>query len=151
MSTTALKMTVLAALVFGTEGASLAQTRTNSGVGPTNAQESAARELRKSGVRVGSGRSDFLIPGAHERAPGTSVHQFLSRKRPSWLHPRGATLSPAGPQVVVVLDGFAMGGVAELRDLPLSMVAKIQRLSGPDATTRFGTGFGAGAILLTTF
>jgi len=93
-----------------------------------------------------------------ELSKGGSTYDLVSRLRPSMLvsHAR-----PAGPQarsqtweanssIKVYLDGFRYGGVESLATIPASNVVEVRWLSPMDATTRFGTGNVAGAIVVTT-
>ncbi len=85
-----------------------------------------------------------------ERYPGEDVLALIQRLRPVWLESR--SLGGQGPNyVVVVLDGLPQQpGLDPLRGLKASDVAEVRRLSASDATTRFGTGMPAGAILVAT-
>ena len=54
-----------------------------------------------------------------------------------------------GPQdVVVYVDNTRMGGPATLAQIPITDVKEIQYLNGTDATQRYGTGHGSGAIIV---
>jgi hypothetical protein len=54
-----------------------------------------------------------------------------------------------GPQdVVVYVDQTRMGGPSTLAQIPITDVKEIQYLSATDATQRYGTGHGAGAIIV---
>ena len=72
-------------------------------------------------------------------------YQAIQRLRPNWLRTRGS--SP--PQILV--DGSRQsGGLDLLRSYRAADVEEMRFISGTDATTRFGTGFDGGAIMLTT-
>lgn len=78
--------------------------------------------------------------------------QAVQRLRPQFLqtHGGGSTSITRGPQdVVVYVDQTRMGGPRALADIPITEVSEIQYLNGPDATQRYGTGHGAGAIIVT--
>jgi hypothetical protein len=69
----------------------------------------------------------------------------IQRLRPNWLRTR----TGAPPQVHV--DGnFQMGGVETLRTIPIADIQEIEYLNAADATTRFGTNYVSGAILVKT-
>jgi hypothetical protein len=77
--------------------------------------------------------------------------QAVQRLRPSFLQSRGGASSSMsqGPQdVVVYVDQTRMGGPNTLADIPISEVKEIQWLNGNDATQRFGTNHGSGAIIV---
>ena len=71
--------------------------------------------------------------------------------RPQWLRARAApTPRDPNPTPRVVVDGTARGGLSELSMIAASNVESIRLISARDATTRFGTGFAAGAIEVRT-
>ena len=77
--------------------------------------------------------------------------QAVQRLRPNFLQTRGgATMSiTQGPQdVVVYVDQTKMGGPSTLAQIPITDVKEIQYLNGTDATQRYGTGHGAGTIIV---
>ena len=77
--------------------------------------------------------------------------QAVQRLRPNFLQTRGgATMSiTQRPQdVVVYVDQTKMGGPSTLAQIPITDVKEIQYLNGTDATQRYGTGHGAGAIIV---
>jgi len=72
-------------------------------------------------------------------------YQAIQRLRPNWLRTRGST----PPQVMV--DGSRQaGGMDVLRGYRAADIQEMRFISGTDATTRFGTGYDGGAIMLTT-
>jgi hypothetical protein len=77
--------------------------------------------------------------------------QAVQRLRPNFLQSRGGASSSMtqGPQdVVVYVDQTRMGGPNTLAQIPITDVKEIQWLNGSDATQRFGTGHGSGAIIV---
>lgn len=81
-----------------------------------------------------------------------SALDVVRRLRPQWLRARASSAGPvSGPvEPVVRIDGVPLRSVSELGDVPAADVATMRFMSGPDATLRFGTGYGYGAILVTT-
>ena len=72
-------------------------------------------------------------------------YQAIQRLRPNWLRQRGSS----APQVMV--DGSRQsGGLDVLRSYRAADVQEMRYISGTDATTRFGTGYDGGAIMITT-
>jgi len=72
-------------------------------------------------------------------------YQAVQRLRPIWLRARGGTM----PQVLV--DGNRQAGSLDaLRSIRAADIQEMTYMSARDATTRFGTGFDGGAILITT-
>jgi hypothetical protein len=71
--------------------------------------------------------------------------QAIQRLRPNWLRTRSGT----PPQIMV--DGTRQaGGLDVLRSYRAVDIEEMRYVNSSDATTRFGTGFDGGAILLTT-
>ncbi|MGI9625774.1 MAG: hypothetical protein ACR2QM_02980 [Longimicrobiales bacterium] len=88
---------------------------------------------------------------AEELAPLSTYGalEAVGRLRPRWLRPRGSSSSSLGqaPPVVVV-DGNRLGGVEVLSNYAVTDIESIQFMSPSDATTRYGTDFAGGAILV---
>ncbi|MFQ5538319.1 MAG: hypothetical protein ACE5GJ_12805 [Gemmatimonadota bacterium] len=73
------------------------------------------------------------------------AYQAIQRLRPTWMRSR------AGSQPQVVVDGNRQsGGLEALRAFRVAEIQEMRYLSARDATTRFGTGYDGGAILITT-
>jgi hypothetical protein len=74
-----------------------------------------------------------------------SAYEAVQRLRPRWLQVR-TRLEP-----MVHIDGAVRtDGLADLRSLRCTEVQEMRYMSPADATTRFGTGYGNGLILVTT-
>jgi hypothetical protein len=93
------------------------------------------------------------------RAEFSDAYTLVQRLRPEYLRPtrnagsvRISQSQPdLGPRTAkVIVDGTPHGELDVLRQIPAAMVMEIRHLSAPDATTRFGTGYEGGAILVTT-
>ena len=78
----------------------------------------------------------------------TDAHGLVQQFRPNWLHRRGPTsvYDQSSGAIQVYVDGFLMGGVNALHNIPVLDVQRLRRLSGPDATSRYGQGHGGGVI-----
>lgn len=70
----------------------------------------------------------------------------VRRLRPSWLRSRGGI----DEEPVVYVDAARRGGTRALATISVEIVEDIRYLSGPDATTRLGTGHRGGAIMVRT-
>ena len=81
-----------------------------------------------------------------------SAYAAVQRLRPNWLQVRGATrLSGAQwASIQVHVDGMHRGTVEELLSIRAEYVVEIRYMSASEATTRFGTGYTGGLILVTT-
>jgi hypothetical protein len=77
------------------------------------------------------------------------AYSLVTSLRPTWLAVRrGSMMLTEG--VRVYRDGMGMGGVNALRQIPTSSIERIEHLDDGQATMRFGTGHGSGAILVFT-
>jgi len=80
--------------------------------------------------------------------PGT-VYEAVERLRPNWLRSRGyfgVSPSPTFPEVFV--DERYFGPLTSLRQINLETAQEIRFLDARDATTRFGTGYPGGIIMV---
>ena len=88
-------------------------------------------------------------------AEGLNVYQIIERNRPQWFRAgrAPATLGYAAAAAAfarVVLDGIPSGEINDLRRLNTVEVERIEYMNATDATTRFGTNYAGGAILVHT-
>jgi hypothetical protein len=109
------------------------------------------------GCATGNSGTSGSRSGPIERADVEAVStrdalQLVQRLRPQWLRGRGSTSlrSPGATLPVVYLDGVRYGEVDSLRQIDSEAVWRVEFLSAPDATNRFGTGHAGGAILVMT-
>lgn len=105
------------------------------------------------GSSSGSSRNPDVITS--EELRGTQIqsenaYNAVQRLRPSWLRARGSSFTGGRPLPVVFVDGTRFGELDSLRSLNVSDIVQIEFLDSRDATTRFGTGYPAGAIMVTT-
>ena len=83
-----------------------------------------------------------------EDANAIDAFGVVRQLRPQWLRARGVT-SFRESRVelpVVYVDNMRFGDLAVLQDIPIGEIAEIHYISGPDATTRWGTGVSGGVI-----
>ena len=80
-----------------------------------------------------------------------SAYEVVTTLRRQWLFGRGALAAndglPEAPRVYV--EGVRVGTCEVLKGIAASTVNELRFLDARDATTRFGTGHTAGAILVT--
>ena len=104
--------------------------------------------------RPATGTSPSVLLADEISAAGArTVHDAIARLRPSWLRGRRGRISmqdPTAGEVVVYLDGARYGGQRSLASIRVETVLDLTFLAASDATTRFGTGHGGGAILIRT-
>ncbi|MGY8776880.1 MAG: hypothetical protein ACKVIN_02030, partial [Longimicrobiales bacterium] len=73
--------------------------------------------------------------------------QAIERLRPRWLQSRAG--AGADPPVLYV-DGARRGATSDLASMRASEIEQMEFMSASDATTRYGTGHGGGAVQVTT-
>lgn len=73
--------------------------------------------------------------------------QAIERLRPRWLQSRAGI---GGDPPVLYVDGARRGSLGDLSSLRAADIEQMEYMSGSDATTRFGTGHGGGAIMVTS-
>lgn len=79
-----------------------------------------------------------------------TARQVIERLRPGFLRVRGPSsiMSPDADRIVVYVDNSRMGGVEVLDQIQAMDVEEIRYLNAPDATSRYGMGHSAGAIVI---
>ena len=108
------------------------------------------------GAGAGGTRSDREVITSEEireyEGQYENAYRLVQMRRAMWLNPRGtATLaSPEPPLPRVVLDGSPYGEIEALASLRLTEIEELRFMHASDATTRFGTGYPGGAILVRT-
>ncbi|HSW30167.1 MAG TPA: hypothetical protein VLH75_11840 [Longimicrobiales bacterium] len=76
-----------------------------------------------------------------------TLYDAIEVSRPTFVHPRSA--GREGP--VLYVDNIPTAEFDAIHSIPLSDVVEVAFMSGPDATTRYGTGHVGGALLVRTF
>ena len=123
----------------------LARWRLSSPAGAAGATQQSASPARSRGSRY------VITSDELAKVDVQNALQAVQRLRPNFLQTHGGMSSSMtqGPQdVVVYVDNTRMGGPSSLSQIPITDVKEIQYLNGPDATQRFGTGHGSGAIIV---
>lgn len=82
--------------------------------------------------------------------PELNAYEAVQRLRPQWLVTRGRVSFTAGQGVRLYVDGVERGYAPELASIRTTSVKSMRFLSGREATARYGTDHGDGAILVTT-
>ena len=99
-------------------------------------------------------RSNGDVISAEEIQGGQfrDVYNAVERLRPQFLRSRGATSTRdvEGNLPIVFVDEQRLGAVASMRGLPVDNVREIRFIAPRDATTRWGTGYTAGVIMVVT-
>lgn len=90
-----------------------------------------------------------VTAGEISNSTATNAFDLIRRLRPRWLKPRGQVSLGRQVSVVVYVNGRPAGGTGILADISIESVRELRYLTGSEATQRFGTDHGEGAILVT--
>jgi len=92
------------------------------------------------------GGRNLIIEAELAEQPELDAFQAIERLRPRWLR------QPMGRSPVPVINGTPQrgAGLNVLRSIRAADVQEMRYMSASDATTRYGTGFDGGAILVQT-
>lgn len=99
------------------------------------------------------GARDAITEVDIARTNATSAWDAVRTLRATFLASRGTTSfmrADGGATPAVFVDGMYAGPLSELRDIPASTIHEVRFLSAADATRRFGLGYAAGVIAVTT-
>jgi len=97
------------------------------------------------------GSSNQITGQELQDAVGQDLLTVVQRLRPQWLVVRGGVTAQGRTSIAVILDGVRQqGGVEILRTMKASDIQEMRFMNARDATTRYGTGMGAGAIEVIT-
>ena len=103
--------------------------------------------------RAGSSLRDPITQADIARIHAASAYDAVVRLRANFLGNRGVNsfMRPVqSTRPTVFVDGMEMGTIFELRTIPAGDVLEIRFLSGADAMIRYGDGYMAGIIHVTT-
>jgi hypothetical protein len=114
----------------------------------------AAHACASSGGGSGSGNPDVITPEQIAQMMDRDALEIVQRYKPGWLRPRQqASLSDPNPQPIfatVHLDETRLGDAYSLDRINANQIDRIEFMSALDATTRFGTGYSGGLIIVRT-
>ena len=82
-----------------------------------------------------------------EATTAADALEAIDRLRPEFLRPRSG--SGAGLSAPVIYLNGIRASRSQLQALPKDVVLEVAYIESQDATTRYGTGHGAGAVLVT--
>lgn len=94
--------------------------------------------------------SEPITSSAIAAARVSTAYEAVQRLQPHWLLGYRARSHDADADPTVYLNGFRLGPVDRLRELPIENIREIQFLSPTEATTWLGTGHVSPVILVKT-
>jgi hypothetical protein len=99
---------------------------------------------------VGQSSSSLLTTEEIMKTGQPTAYRVIQTLRPQWLLVRRMGSSSGRVETIkVYVQGNRYGEVAALESLLSSTIKEIRHMDARDATTRYGTGHGSGAILVT--
>jgi len=100
------------------------------------------------GQQAGPSRSsrDVITAEELQTIDVSDAYAAIQRLRNTWLRPRTTSGSP----IAVFIDGVRAGEVDRLRQIPIITIRELRFIDPSDATTRWGTGYTNGAIMVIT-
>lgn len=104
-----------------------------------------------SGGGGGGGGANRIIRDQFNSAD-ENAFLIVRRLRPGWLRPRtqGTITNPEPAIAQVYLDQSHIGDANMLESISATSIASIEYMDALDATTRYGTGFAGGLIIVRT-
>jgi hypothetical protein len=105
------------------------------------------------GARTQSSRDRYVITETEiVESSLLDAYEVVQALRPEFLRTRGTSSfrSTDPVEAVVYVDGVRSGDPSTLRRLSRDVLQEIRYIDARAATTRYGTGHGAGAILVAT-
>lgn len=100
----------------------------------------------------GSRESNLITREEIAATQASNAYDAIRNLRPMFLRSRGqTTFDPSiGQTPIVFVDGQRFGTIETLKSMPVGEVSSIRFLSAADATNRYGTGYTAGVIEVST-
>jgi len=98
-----------------------------------------------------NGTANVITRAELDAAGSVSTFDAVQRLRPNYLRDRGPTslvIASARTRPAVFVDMSEYGEIESLRAFPASRVDEVRFYPGSEATTRFGSIYGAGVIQL---
>ena len=95
--------------------------------------------------------SDVIARAELEAAGSVTTYDAVLRLRPHFLRDRGPTSlvnRSTRTRSVVFVEGREYGEIESLKNFPTERVEEVRFFPGLEATTRFGSAYGAGVIQL---
>lgn len=102
------------------------------------------------GTASRGGNPDLITVEEVEASNQSNAYELVRSRRPNWLSRRGTQSINLTGDIVVYLDATRLGGPEALRRISIHSVHSIRYFDASEATQRWGTGHGFGAIQVET-
>jgi hypothetical protein len=108
---------------------------------------SCARATVASGEEGDRSSANRLVSQDILESGQLTLYEAVARLRPRWLRIRGNTTVQGAPSPIAVFqDNVLVGGIDILHGIRIENVKEVRWIRATDATTRWGMGYGSGAI-----
>ena len=108
--------------------------------------------VAQTGARPSKRNAEVITQDEIASISARTALDVIQKLRPQFLRTRGAVsvTDPTPLRPIVYIDNVSVGGLEALNRVPASTISEIRYLDANEATMRFGTGHGGGAILVRT-
>ena len=79
-----------------------------------------------------------------------NAYDLIAAVRPNWLNQRGVETLGQPIELQVHYNGIHVGGLAALREIPVTELVYLEYVDPNAAAGRWGLGYGKGAVVLST-
>jgi hypothetical protein len=107
----------------------------------------------QSGQAAPQRSSNVVTAEEIQRNGGHDLQEILRMLRPAWFRSQPTRMTTGAvyaDPIIVYIDGRRLGGLAQLRDIPVSGVISVRYYSASEAQGRFGLDHLQGAIDVAT-
>lgn len=108
----------------------------------------SGNEADRAVARPASRSNDVAMEKELRESSTRSALEFVRQHRPQWLRSRGSSGRGAPAEPVVYLGDVRLGGLESLAQFPTNNIKELRYHNATDATSRWGTGHSAGAIVI---
>jgi len=99
-------------------------------------------------ARASGGGMDFLTGDRIRETSAQNLYAAIRQLRPNWLstRSRSSIMFEGSNRPIVYVNGVQHGELRTMNSMHVNDVARVQFISAPNATTRWGTGHSGGVI-----
>lgn len=111
-----------------------------------------AQDVQAKPAKPKSGGANYITQAEIEYAKVSTAFEAIQRLRPRMLQRRAGSPTDKGEggEIVVFLDNTKFGFPDQLTSISADRIKEIRFINASDATTRWGTGYTEGVILIVT-
>jgi hypothetical protein len=100
------------------------------------------------------GGQNLITTDEIQKTVASNAFDLVQKLRPQWLRSKSMSVNPSATAgggntaAIVFLNDVRYGEIESLRSIEITSVRELKFLSAAEATTRWGTGYPGGAILV---